>query len=250
MMRAGVLAAAVSLVLCACASGPKKNRVHEFDAVIAEPMRIRRPPGPGADPSVGPGGEDYTARPVPDAAYDCRAPESLYEAARVAEIRACAASITTPLTLTYKLARNAVPTLELFSPEEGSEQRAALPECIRKLLVRLPVPREVFFLAEKPDQEGYQCYSTRLDVESDTPLGVRLPLDRWLMDIQFPLEAPTPDDAAMSRVLVSWSLTPVMKPGGPFDKIRGTAVPEGIFRQCFGDMEIPKRKFPYPPTWP
>src|SRR5690606_18597824 len=105
---------------------------HEFDRVVAEPMRVRRPAGPGADPSVGPGEPDYLGHPLPNEKFDCEPPSSLFTFERVTEIRRCIESVREPLALTYRLRRNPIPELTLSFPESGSDAYRGLPECVRK----------------------------------------------------------------------------------------------------------------------
>src|SRR5690606_16510148 len=85
--------AAFALMAAACSSGPKPNTVHEFDSIVSEPLRVRRPAGPSADPKAGPGGPDYVGHPPPDEVYDCREPASLFTPAQVGAVRACVDSI-------------------------------------------------------------------------------------------------------------------------------------------------------------
>ena len=99
------------MLFSACSSAPKND--HFLHKIIVNNIHFRRPAGPGADPSGGPGGTDYRSDPAPDARLDCRPAAELFNGIDIKAVRECLSDKTTATPVSYRLRREAVPKLVL-----------------------------------------------------------------------------------------------------------------------------------------
>lgn len=247
-MRFGVIGAGLMLAgLAGCASVEKQDQersVQQLHRFALDNLRVRRPLATGVDPQAIPGGVDYLAQPVPNAQFDCEPLESMYHELSLPKIRACIASVPPQTVLRYRLRRLPVPVLELL--ESAPE---LVPACIKELLAKIPVPREIFFQSD--EKGGLSCYSARLDLESDDvpAVGVKWPLTKTWVRIDFPIETGIPEtDRKMVLLLASWSLAPF------FDEEDSTVtsryVPERFCIKCLGDKNLIRPGGPPIRLWP
>jgi hypothetical protein len=236
------------LFVCAqaCASAPKNE--HEISSIYLSTLRVRRPPGPGADPKAGPGGEDYTSHPLPNEQLDCETLDSLFREMKLAAIRKCFADQSGPraktVSYSFRLKREAIPYLELRDPEKA-------PACLRETLGKIPVPREILFQGVQGDPPT--CFSSRLDIEANQVLGIRLPTDRLDLQISFPLQQLPGSDEELERQLGAWSLTPLWGEGSDSSErkaLKAKIVPEAICRRCLGEKGMLEHPAPDAAIWP
>lgn len=251
-----------SCVFTACSGASKKP--YRVTSMIASTLAIRRPPGAPADPKSGPGGADYKSEPLPNAKLDCESGGTWLESLPLEKIRICLASIPSGVEATYRLIRDAQPWLELQDPDDA-------PPCLREELSSIPVPREIFFQhrsagrIEEPARErglspiqtnlardtangaALGCFNLRLPIEADRTMGFRLPVKKWALRIAFPLDAGVLGEAAISRLLTAWALTPlwVTDEGG---EVPVNWVPDSLCKRCLGPDRFIE-KAPVDPEW-
>ena len=236
----------LSLVLAyvGCAHKAPKND-HAVAKVLPSVIRIRRPPGEGADPQAGPGGVDYTSHPKPDAKFDCQPVAALFSAEQLKAVRDCLVSLKAPMTVKYRLLRDAEPVLTLKDPTEQT------PDCVKKDLARIPVPREIFFEGRTSEDEPLQCYSSRVPIEADRVLGMRLPKDRLEVEVALNKDLAGKNDAETLRVLAAWALAPFFTGkdgGGPY--IPSKIVTDEICKKCLGEKDFGRKGEPPSGYWP
>ena len=234
-----VIGCSVSL---ACVSGCSGLRTaprheHQISHLIPYTLRVRRPPGPGADPRVGPGGTDYTSHPLPSANLDCETARELFANLDLAGLRTCLSSLKS--SVRYRLKRVDAPALELEGPEHA-------PACLNALLPSIPVPREIFFQSE--DEERLLCYSSRLDIEANELAGFKVPSHRLDVRLDFPLLAPPKDDDETRRLLLSWAITPFWNE--TTSELPSHIVTDEVCRACLGEKNMIKPQDGPQASWP
>jgi hypothetical protein len=217
-----IVALGVSIVISACSAPRIQSRaVHEL---IPSTLKVRRPVSPGADPLVGPGGIDYRSAVLPNERLDCESVSELFSGMDLPAVRSCLASIRRG-EIRYDLDRATQPAWVLHDPEDA-------PECVARLLARIPVPREIFF--QSWNEGNANCYASRIDLESDELLHVKVPFrGQKSLQLEFPLMETLGSDADLVRVLGSWALTPIWKEDGSF--LDSKIVPDSICRKCLGE---------------
>ncbi len=235
------------LALFGCSGKEKVNdrprNVVRIKKLVPYTMKVRRPPGEGADPKVGPGGEDYSSKPLPDARFDCQSPAWLFSEMPLDKIRSCLAGIKEPIELHYRLERYASPFLKL-----AIKDPEATPACLIEVLGKIPVPREIVF---QSNEEGrLECYSSRLNVAANQKSGVRLPTHRLdvVVNLPLPLESMPADDHKTMMLLLSWALSPYWDKDPP--SLEAHLMPEAICNVCLGEKEKLKQSDPVQELWP
>ncbi|HUP57964.1 MAG TPA: hypothetical protein VM598_10965, partial [Bdellovibrionota bacterium] len=141
------LACAVLLpVFAACSSAPPArypDGEHRLTSLILYNLQVRRPVGAGADPKAERGEPGWKSDPPPDAKLDCKPASELFASVDAPRLRKCLESLKKgPLSVEYVLRREVQPDFAL-------EDEAKAPACLRELIPRLPVPREIVFQAEE-----------------------------------------------------------------------------------------------------
>lgn len=241
----------------------RKRNEHFIHKLVAQNMSVRRPGVRGALPKAEKGEAGYLSETLPNAKLDCVTLKELFKEIKVKEVRQCIANLfeapksspspgagelidleeapERPLsyTLYYVLDRT-------FSPSLVLEDDSELPPCIKEVLPRIPVPREIFF--QSTEEGKLQCYSARLNVEANQMAEVRLPMAKVKLKIVLPLK-PTPStDEEWMMQLAAWVLTPF------FDSskktLRCVIVPDGFCMACLGERNVIKATDPPPVLWP
>ncbi|MCM2322762.1 MAG: hypothetical protein NDJ90_05835 [Oligoflexia bacterium] len=239
-----VLAGLVAVAAGACASAEKRERDegwHRLHKLVLRNLRVRRPPGPAADPRVSPGGPDYVSQPLPSANFDCEPIESIYSQLDLEAIRKCLGGIPETTKASYRLRREPVPYWRL-------EKEKGTPACLLETLERLPVPREIVFQSRESGR--MICYASRLDLEWDevASLAVKSPLKVTRLRLEFPVSAHLADAEQVKAVLTAWSLRPFLL--GEREEILSKVVPDELCRACLGQgsfigpFDPPQRHWP------
>ncbi len=223
--------------LAGCASTPKT--VKKIRGIHLSTLRLRRPLGVGADPDVGPGGEDYQSKPRPDAQFDCKTPKEIYAAFNAEAIAECFASIAEPTVLKYELKRRVAPELVLENSDD-------LPKCVVETLSVIPVPREIFF--QSSDLSPLACYSARVDLEADEFLSAKVPNAGLRVELKLPLDQTLEDATELTNFILRLSLRPYFN--GKRFEIDARPVPESVCRQCIGEKNVLKNVLEPAPVWP
>lgn len=218
---------AMSVLLINCSSTPKNQ--HGISKIVPSSLRVRRPPGAGADPYAGPGGTDYRASALPNEKLDCENPGWLFKDLDLTSLMTCFAELKQPQDVIYQLRRVAVPVLEL-----DPESDPAPPECLTRLLPTIPVPREIVF----KDGEKGSCFSSRLDIEASQTLGVHLPKNRLALKVRVPPAEGIPRDRSeMERLLTGWALTPLWE-DQKSENLKAKVFPDHLCIKCLGEKEM------------
>lgn len=220
-----------------CSSGPK----HEVVVRQAFPssIKVRRPLGVPADPKVGPGGVDYQSSPLPDARFDCKAPDVLLEGVRMSAVLNCLRELKAQKIARYRLEPGPFPKLVLEGLDEKPEDSDAPPACLREYLPEILVAREIFF--QKPPAGETEasmprepfCYGARLPVSPKELLGWALPSGGSALVIQFPLESLPSTEEETRRLLLSWSLTPFFAFGEQSPGASAKPASRALCEACF-----------------
>jgi hypothetical protein len=217
-------------------SSPAPVTEYHLHKLVPYTLKVRRPSFAGIDPKVGPGGADYRSAGTPDAHYECKDAAWLFRDVNLAELRDC---VTTEKAghASYVLKRVAVPYLEM---EEDGETLS----CLKKLLPKIPLPREIFF--QSTEGGRLACYGARLHLEADEIAGFKMPFDRAGMKLEFPLTFPPLNDPQTVMLLMTWAMTPFWEKG----TIAAHLVPDRICSVCLGEKTMLKPTDPEPVLWP
>lgn len=211
----------------ACSSIPKNEYI--VRKLVPTQLKVRRPIGLGADPHASPGGLDYRSQTPQNEVFHCINPKVLFKEIPISEIKNCLISIQSQISITYRLIRAPMPFLELISEKE-------VPECFKNKLTRIPVPREIIFRAPPlaAEKEGaLYCYSSRLNIEANDWMGVKLPSSPEILKIELPIKPIPADEEALVRLLTSWAITPF------WDKehqgLKAKILPDHLCKKCIGE---------------
>lgn len=260
MKRLAFAAMAVGMV--ACASGPTKN-TYSVRQIAPANLYVRRPLSIPADAHAGPGGTEYVSHPMPGTKMDCREARSLAEGLPLKALRACIAEVNQKgekPKFRFRLQRVAQPYLELQSPDDA-------PECIRTLLGKIPVPREIFYQslptklparqAGDPDMPNrdtgpyYDCYAASIDLEADEIMGVKVAKAKWDLEVAFPLKRVVMrTDEEVLRLYLGWAVMPFFSEEKGEFIVPSKFVPAHICRLCMDEMRMLKTGDPLPLLWP
>ncbi|MGK5086233.1 hypothetical protein WDW86_01640 [Bdellovibrionota bacterium FG-2] len=242
----------------------RKRNEHSIHKLVAQNLSVRRPGVRGAFPKALKGEVGYTSDTLPNAKLDCVTLKELFKDIKRDEAQKCLASLfvtaspsPSPLpspevsetdempakpleyTLYYLLERSFEPALVLEDDEGG-------PDCVKKTLGRIPVPREIFF--QSTEEGKLQCYSARLNVEANQMAEVRLPMAKMKMKILLPLRPMPATDEEWLMQLAAWVLTPFFDPTKK--TLRSVIVPEKFCMICLGERNLVKPTDPPPVLWP
>lgn len=230
-LRISFLLCVSSSLLGSCSSAvvyDKDREIHKIHKVILSNLRARRPPSLPADPKADPGGEDYRSQPVPDSRFDCQPIRDLFKGVLLKELRECLSKTQQPITVFYRLRRMAQPYWRI---EEDEEE---VPACLKRALPEIPIPREIVF--QSNDEGPMQCYSARLDISSDELLSAKMPMDKWLLKISFPISDPYKDEEQALKLLTAWALSPFLNLESREMNVR--IVTEQFCKACIGEWEM------------
>lgn len=249
--------------LGACSTGPTKN-TYSVRQLAPANLMVRRPPSVPASAQAGPGGTDYVSQPMPGPNMDCRETRSLADGLDLKSLRACFATVNQSPehpTLRYRLQRVPQPFFELQKPDDA-------PECIRTLLSKIPVPREIFFQGlptklpqgqagageERVGQDTgpyYDCYAASLDLTADEVMGVKVSKAKLDLEIEFPLKRLVlrTDEEAL-RVYLGWSIAPFFSQEKGEIAVPAKYVPPHICKLCMTEQRMLKTGDPLPLLWP
>jgi hypothetical protein len=133
--------------------------------------------------------------------------------------------------LYYRLVTDTQPYLEIDSQEKKN------PECAVRLLPRIPLPREVYFLAIQKNGDHLKnrmgCYSSSLNVLSGTVFSTQAP--KKIKNLLIPVAADRPPQTKNDLQL--WLMATVFNILKADERAAGTLwalpVPDAVCRTCF-----------------
>ncbi len=135
------------------------------------------------------------------------------------------------------------PYLELNSAKKDG------PACLYRLLPRIPLPREIYFLGKTEILREQQCYAMSFDTKANQLLDAELRAPRFEVDLQFPLLR----KLKSSQDLEIWLLVSTLSLFEQEKEFRASFVPELLEQKCFrGDpLFRDKKSGKIPPVfWP
>ena len=162
---------------------------------------------------------------------DCRAPsefyQKLYNSLTAKELIQCLNSIESGQAQ-YIFSFQAQPKLDV-DPDENQ------PDCLKKLLPSIPLPREIYFLGKVDPKQALECYSASFNTEQGSLMGTGILTKKLKFQIPFPLSRELKSD----RDLLIWLMVTtldLMSQGldGGGKQIHADVVPDSTCRQCFG----------------
>ena len=203
-----------------------------------------------ADLKAEPWDPEFSSDPLPNAKWDCEESRDFFRKELSPQVLECLRGVGA-LEVRYRLMRDPQPVLELQIQEDNQESP---PQCLRELLPRIPVPREIFFQGKISQHAPVGCYSARLDLEADRLLGLRLPWKRLEVGVQFPLpHSILKSGDEVSQTFTSWVLTPFLSTESEVPEgfgIQGKTVPEAICSKCIGDKNMATPQGSVRQFWP
>ena len=161
----------------------------------------------------------------------CEAPSQYYPKfykSSSPELIQCLSSIQTGAAQ-YRFSFQAQPRLEIDADESTQ------PDCLKKLLPVIPLPRELYFLGRTQAKESLDCYSSSFNTHSIRALKVRVP---------FPLSRPlkTERDLLIWFMVTTFDLLSQADDAGG-KLVRAGVVPEMTCKSCFSnDLYFEEKK--------
>ena len=159
----------------------------------------------------------------------CSTPHALWstllEDSSAKPLIACINSIgrTKVETAHYLYVSKAMPYLEPNAAEKEG------PPCLYRLLPKIILPREVYFLAKATDQVDQQCYAMSFDSKANQLFDAELRAPRFEVDFHFPLLR----KLQSSQDLEIWLLVSVLSLFEEEKAYRASIVPEVLEQKCF-----------------
>lgn len=202
---------------------------HSFEQIDFESVRFRRPEGALFDPE-----EKKPLRPEVFGGYDCEKSETFFGRLDLAKIGVCLRTLGKEkskgesLEIDWKLNKESQPSLKLRDPEDA-------PACLRELLLEIPFPRELIFIAQgEGEGEESACFSSRLALESGEWLGWELPRARVRLRVVFPLVKVPVTDSEVERLLRTWILSIFRGASAEDQQFHGRFLPTRYCLKCLG----------------
>jgi hypothetical protein len=235
-----------------CSSAPKKDQ-HALHHILLHNLHYRRTETVGADPAAHWGDWEFQSHPLPNSTFDCQPLNSLFNGLLLTPVRGCLSQlnsekewkvkdgqeeVSVKKELNYILHRETAPFLELEKAEKT-------PECIRTLLSKIPVPREIFF--QSNDEGKLGCYNSRIPIVQQE-LGIQAALHHLRVKIAFPLESLPQTDEETLMLLATWAIIPYWD--SDKKSILSKAVPSEICSKCIGERNLYHELDSLPPQWP
>ena len=245
-----------SLLVSSCSSLPG-NEVHSLKKLILYNLAVRRPVSLGARSGAIPGEMDYETYPKPDVHFDCVPLKRLYKEMDFFKLRKCFQTVnqsTWNQDVIFELRRSKVPFWKRDEPEledddpfeeEPDSAEAAVPSCIRVLLDKIPIPREIFF--QSNDEGSVNCYSSRIDIDEDDTLKIKSNLQHHELRIAFPLKKIPETEEEMTLLLATWSLAPFFDTSS---QLNVKLVSTSMCGKCMGEKNMFLSTDKLPPQWP
>jgi hypothetical protein len=241
--------AILALLVLSCSSAPRRELFeNRTDQILPLEIHVRRPQPMSARPQAEPQDPDWMRNPPPDSKLDCQPIEKLSEnGINLRLLRECLQSVKAELMVRYQIEGSAQPEAVL---ETDPEQ---IPSCLRSVLPRFAVPREIFFLAPRAggSKDQIDCYAARLPVEKSEFMGlIEYGGYSASLLLRFPVQKVPANDAEMQRMLSAWQLTPFF---WLEDQARVVAklVPMNLCKQCMGEDALRRALRAKPiPLWP
>jgi hypothetical protein len=247
----------VSFLLClsflACSSAPLGE--HTLRGIVLDNLHVRRPDRLGATDRASPGEPEYLSDPRPNQALDCESKEALFKDINLKELRACLLSVSQISTqkvkgkpdpklpeVRYRLHREITPYFELKHPEEA-------PACLRQLLPKILVPREIVF--QSMDEGLLSCFDARIPVAAEEFLGISAALNHFELKVNLaPQDRKVPEtDHETLNLLTTWILSPFFEVVDETNQLRSRIVPTESCRKCLGDKNLITDLKDVPPLW-
>lgn len=262
----------VALVFFAegCTAVPKNEKV--LAGLYLPTLHVRRPSGRAADPLAYPDELAHRADPLPDTRGDCTPVDTLLKDVNWDPLIACLKSMNEVLPppaglsqkqlqerspdyaiVRYKFRREPQPALELIVPEEPGkdpEEDRRIPQCIREILPRIEVPREIIYQSAATPKDDPYCYATRLNVEKDRWFGKWGELNPLALRIDFPLLKLPETKEEMKALLIAWMLAPIWEEKAAVRSLKAYVVPDSVCERCFTEGVRIHPLDPRPPLWP
>ena len=124
-------------------------------------------------------------------------------------------------------------------------------QCMKDVFPEMKIPKELYFVAKSEVRSEWECYAVNLNVMSGEFADIKIPWDRYKLEIKFPLsrELKKPVDL---QIWLMVNLLESMKAemGGT---LKGSMVPERVCQQCYRNtpwwQDQVKDKLP-PIYWP
>jgi hypothetical protein len=204
MLRHLLLGLGFVIGLSACASAPKKPP-REIPRLIVDSLRFR---------TRGEG-------------FGCQSSTEFLQGLDFSEIHQCLAGVKESVKLSFVLDRKSE------NPEFVLKEGEKTPGCVKAVLSKIPVPREIFFQAEDLD-----CYASGLGMEKGSvQIDVELPIVTLFRNA---------DDAR--NLVLSWVMTSFWNEQR--SAILAKPFPEALCHECLGEDHWIRSLKPPRAFWP
>lgn len=222
-----------------CSSSSKKGDVGvTVPQVLIGPIRMRRPSAPPIKPSETPGSDRYARSSEVDDQLECEPIKKILKKEQIKKLYECFKQQKDPLKLQFQLLRHTEPEWVLQVEEET-------PDCFVENASFLPVPREVFFLAD--DHSSITCINSRIDIEKDDSMDSVWSETETKMNVYLLKEELPKTEDETQRLIHAWILSPFF---GKDKSLHGKTVPKKMCQACFQDENVFKTRPHELPKWP
>ena len=228
----------IILSLASCSSGTKssEDKGVVVPQVYVGPIQMRRPAAPPINPKEAAGSDRYARKnEADDSTLECQSIDQLFNQTQLQMVLVCLATLKDPIILKFQLLRHTEPEWVLQVSDDT-------PDCLVENLSYIPIPREVFFLA---DHEGVlSCINGRIDIERDDSLDSVWNETETKMSIFLGKDDKPKSVNDAARTLKAWALSPFF---GKDKSLHGKTVPRKMCQACFKNeklFNLEKRELP------
>ena len=238
----------------ACSSAPKQEE-RSLKKLLLYNLALRRPLSVGAKPGAVRGEKEFQVTPKLNAQFDCMPLRRLYRDVDFFKLEKCFKAVEKSgwkQTVYFELQKSVAPYWKRKEPhledddpfeEQPDAREVEIPQCIKEVLDKIPIPREIFF--QSNEEGSLNCYSARIGIDEDSLLDSKL--QKTELTLAFPLERVPSTEREMKFLLATWSLAPFFNAEG---QIKSKLVPSHVCGKCIGEANLFLEADPLPPLWP
>ena len=106
-------------------------------------------------------------------------------------------------------------------------------ECMKNVFPIMSLPKELYFVAQSEVRTEWECYAVNMDTEVGVVADIKLPWDRFKLEIKFPLSRELKTQSDLQIWLMVNLLESIKAEMG--GTLKGSMVTESLCKRCYQD---------------